>query len=1083
VLPRPNGARASHRAPHLGHPVRDNGCPNALTLTHSEPTSCLDHGPRVEYHKSVRKDSVLHSLDRAAAGQGHETRETVYRFGAFELHADQLELRRAGALVQADALVVRLLRQLVQHAGTLVTKDELVAGVWQQRTIADSAVSVAMARLRKLLGESNDQTKFIATVYGRGYRFVAAVTVKRVGPRLAPLMAAVSEEESPFVGRDPVLESLHRALAAARTGHGRACLLVGEPGIGKTRAVEVFERQLVALQLRTAWGYCREGTDTPPLAPFLRMLRELAPTAQGSLGQTLLDLLTTFEARSGTPSDSEREHSRIPGRHRHFDALSQALFQCAEQTPLMLVFDDLHRADAASLELLGHMLENISHMPLLIVATLRPHRLRGGDLLSRILEHRNCESTTLMPLPRAAVESYVAAVLDDPSGRLGQTVYAKSEGNPFFMVELSRQLRHTARPDPSALEVNDAALDLVRQRVARLDQEARGVLSAAAVIGRSFELPLLQAACECDLSALTACLDSALSAQVVVAAPDSTTAFAFGHELLRAVLYDALSPAERRRWHVRIADALEQRSVSGAIVPASELAHHLHAALPESDLRKTVRFCREASDAAAIYGKYNNPDVLRYLRYAREALSLMPQSSVRLRISLLFMSLVYARGCTHTEYFGLLQEALQLARTHGDGWTLVRAAYMLNPHPGLQPLPGGYDALTHGLELLSDTVPDQRSFALSTLACAAPACYDAARTQVLLAEALQLAQSSGSVNALGGALLAKFYLQGGPAHAHQDAALTADIESLARAHPKVLPVIPGELALHRTIVALQRGEPALLRTELDGIERLCKQLRHVELTWHAERWQTLYAINTEPTSDALVRLEALHRRAQQQAITGHEPFCAFDQQVVFAAFGRAPVLDELQQNALATSTGDPASIWALKVRALASAGMMRAALGSLHMLTATQLAGLPCDRDYLGTLGQLTRACLLLGALDYAEVLYTLLAPYSAWFSGHVAFFCDGPVSQLLGMIANALGRSEPARAHFEHAITQCDRAGLALRGAEARVQLASLTRQTSAQRQHAVELAREAQVSAQRLAFTPMAREAVSVQERLSER
>ena len=97
-----------------------------------------------------------------------------------------------------------------------------------------------------------------------------------------------------------------------------------------------------------------------------------------------------------------------------------------------------------------------------------------------------------------------------------------------------------------------------------------------------------------------ACIDEAIAQEVVIAAPDSKTGFAFGHELLRSVLYDALLPPERRRWHLRIAVALETRSHAGDAAPPTDLAHHFHSALPDTDLRKTVRYCRKAAARAAL---------------------------------------------------------------------------------------------------------------------------------------------------------------------------------------------------------------------------------------------------------------------------------------------------------------------------------------------------------------------------------------------------------------------------------------------------------------------------------------------------
>ena len=120
---------------------------------------------------------------------------------------------------------------------------------------------------------------------------------------------------------------------------------------------------------------------------------------------------------------------------------------------------------------------------------------------------------------------------------------------------------------------------------------------------------------------LMASLDEALACDVVVAAPDSKTAFAFGHELFRDALYDALAPSERRRWHLRVARALHDRVRAGDAIAPAELAHHFFSALPESDLKLTVRYCSDAAGACAEV--YAFADAARHMRHAREALGLL----------------------------------------------------------------------------------------------------------------------------------------------------------------------------------------------------------------------------------------------------------------------------------------------------------------------------------------------------------------------------------------------------------------------------------------------------------------------------
>jgi DNA-binding winged helix-turn-helix (wHTH) protein len=1000
-------------------------------------------------------------------------------------------------LVEADALVLKVLLCLVRAAGQLVTKNQLVEEVWECRAVADNAITVAVARLRKTLGQRRGTAEFVSTAYGRGYRFVADVALHRAPRPNAASLTLPREAAVPFVGRDSVLDRLHRALADVRAGHGRACLLMGEPGIGKTRTVETFERDVSAPELRVAWGYCREGGDTPPLAPWIRVLREIFGTncreeltrAIGPAATEVARLIDDGPQPQPQPAAAKDPMHSIPaGRHLAFEAIVRALRYAAEQMPRVLVLEDLHRADAGSLELLMYLLDEIGRTRILVLATLRPPGSNPSlqSLLPRVVGHGSCERMAMERLRRSDVARYVATVLDDPAGALVDAVFTKSEGNPFFMVELTRQLRTIERPDPGTLSLDHAALELIRQRLARLDDEARGVLSAAAVVGRSFELSLLQVITDREPAALMASLDDALDAEVVVAAPESTTGFAFGHELLRSVLYDALPLAQRRKWHLRIANALEGRVRSGEQVPPSELAYHAYSALPESDLRKTVDFCRAAAGAASS-SMYGNPDVVRYLRHALEALALMRDASPRLRMNLMLWSAVHARGCAHTEYVGLLQRTLHLAREHEDGKVLVNTAYMLNAHPGFEPLPGAHAAIERALEVLPPEQLDSRSLGLATLSCIAPECYDLEQSRRLSDEAIALGRQSGSFVSLAASLLCKLYIAGSADDPSVEA-VHDELEQLTRTHTRRLAIVPVELAIHRMNLALRQGETAALKAALEQIQSASNELRHIELLWHSERWATLERINADPSAEWVGALDRLHQRAVRYAITGYGPFRAFDRAVIWSELGHAPAFDEGARAALAVNPNDPPSIWSMKVRAWAAlatcdeptpgldaASARREARARLGVLTPHELAQLPHDRDYLGTLGHLARAAVALGAVDYADALYRMLSRHSGRFAAHISFYSEGSVDQLLGMLALTLGRPTAAMTHLQTAIQHSDAAGQGLRATEARLQLARswLAHGDASQKRRAVALARQAHASASRMGLAKLSHEA----------
>ena len=1010
----------------------------------------------------------------------------IYAFDEYEFDSDGLELRKAGRVVKAEALVLRLLAVLVREAGRLVSKDDLVEELWDGRAVADNVVTVAVARLRKTLGARRGERELVTSVYGRGYRFVRPVTIREL--LSPPVDGPVSDEvgsDRLFVGRDRVMQRLRAAFERAREGRGQLCVIMGEPGIGKTRVVEALERELPAESARVVWGFCREAGDTPPLWPFLPVLRQLLASpelAASPDGALLSSVLTTFGARA-RDADEAQAVVGSASRHHTFDAIARALRGAAREAPWLIVLDDLHRADAASLELLSLLVDEIARARLLIVATLRPipgrASPRSEGFLSHVLGHRNCERVSLERLRPEEVAAYVAALVDDPEGKLGAAVYERSEGNPFYMTEVARQLGQGDDPDTAALSVPGAALDLIRQRVALLDRSCREVLTAAAVIGRSFELSLLQMVTGTELRVLMANLDEAIEADLVVAASESATAFAFGHDLMRAVLYDSIQPAERRALHVRVAEALETRSLSNA-VPPSELAYHLHAALPASDPRKTVHYCRMAAAASA--SAWAHTEAARYYLQALSALNLMEQPSGRLRLSFWYAITIYGRGDASAEFLRAIDEATRLAREQRNGPMLVRAGLARNQHPELKTLPGARAALEEGLALLTeDDNEGWRGVALMGLACLAPHCYDAQRTRTLLDEGLPFARAAGSRAALFAAFVCRLHALGGPQYESESEAIASELEELGRQHPDRNQLLPLYLAQYRAFSALQRGDGAALNVQLQRALTRAREVRYGQQLWHLERCRLLVQINGEAPHEAVGALEALHRRGEQRCIGGAALFTAFDRAVVLPELGLAPPsFDAGLAAVLSVELDDPPHIWAIKARALAELrehGASDLAHAALRHRQPNELANLACDSQFLGTIGQLTRAALALDATEYFRPLHALLARYPKHYAANIGMFSEGAIPGLMGMLSLALGERARASAELEAGLLMNQRAGLVLRSIELRLLIATCAREPGAAnaRAHAARL-RESQEEAARLGFGRVAQRAAAL-------
>jgi hypothetical protein len=251
-----------------------------------------------------------------------------------------------------------------------------------------------------------------------------------------------------------------------------------------------------------------------------------------------------------------------------------------------------------------------------------------------------------------------------------------------------------------------------------------------------------------------------------------------------------------------------------------------------------------------------------------------------------------------------------------------------------------------------------------------------------------------------------------------------------RASTFTLPLVL--LDIHRALTAVQDGDLSSMTRALERSEARCREY-DIELLWNVERFRAIARINAGHTAEGRAALIKLHQRAASVGpIPGTELFCAYDRCVVLAA---GDARSERWERALAPDLQDPPNIWALKVRALAAAGWKDEARAALAAVPAETLTHLPCDREYLGTLGALTRAALTLEASDYARVLYELLSPFPEHFAANLAFHCEGSVSQLLGMLARSFGEPAKARLHLEAAIAASEQAGLTACAAEARLE------------------------------------------------
>lgn len=601
----------------------------------------------------------------------------VFCFDDYELDCDALELRYAGAPLHVDAKVLRVLEALVRSPGTVVSKEELLATVWGGRAVSDNSLTVAMTRLRKALDEHGSRD-CVVTVHGKGYRFAHPVALREPG---APAVSTPPLRHSPLAGREQVMQQLGRALSELKSGHGGLVALRGEPGIGKTRVAEVFAEQAARAGCAVSWAFCRELSDPPAFWPFIELLRSLVRKASAGAneGPSVAPLLPEL-SRLLPEFNPDHQLPSLESRYQVYDLVARTLACVAEVTPQVLILDDVHCADTASLDLLYYLLAGVSRMRVLTLVTLChvPRGERSASRITAVLTHRNCLRIGLAPLSKAAVLSLVAARgIRDPA--LSQKLYSLSEGNPYYLSELLRALRDDRNLDSLGLTVPPGVFELVRRRLSRMDPESFELLTFAAVIGKTFGLPLLAAATDRAPAALMPSLDSACTSEIIRCVGQSGTQFEFTHNLLRSVLYEQQTPGARRARHLRVVDALERRRALAELA-CSEIADHAMAALPDGDLRKTVELCVQAASHAEEQGAFSS--AIRYLVCARESLELLGSDDLHLRFQLLFRHALLVRAHCSQDFLPLAEELLRLGSEQSAA-ALAAASLLLDPSLGL----------------------------------------------------------------------------------------------------------------------------------------------------------------------------------------------------------------------------------------------------------------------------------------------------------------------------------------------------------------------------------------------------------------
>ncbi|MBI1816713.1 MAG: AAA family ATPase [Deltaproteobacteria bacterium] len=902
-----------------------------------------------------------------------------------------------------------------------------------------------------------------------------------------------------FVGRDRELTELRTGLDDALNGRGRVFLIVGEPGIGKTRLAEELAATASAGGAQVLWGRCWEGGGAPAFWPWIQILRALIrdrdPHALahhlGGGASCIASLVPDLRQRvAGIPAGSqastiESEQARFP----LFDATTTFLQRVAVDQPLVILLDDLHAADDPSLLLLQFAARELRSARVLLIGTYREVEVRRQPECARLLSDvaRNGHRLPLSGWPEPDVAHFIQRTfVIAPPPAVITTLHRTTDGNPFFVDEVVRWLlaegRDLTLADATAerLRIPAGIREVTHERLRPLSATCQRVVSIAAVIGRDFDLLTLQRVSELPAPDVLDILSEAITAGIVTKLPGITTRYSFTHMLIRQTVYDDLPAAQRLSLHQRIGEVLETLSATDPDAHVAELAHHFLQAAPAGDLTKAITYGERAGRRAADLLAYE--DAAAHYTRTLDALVLGAPDPQREFELLLALGNAQARAWHTSEARETFLRAAERARYANASDSFARAVLALGGIGHGLPRGGVVDpvlvaALEEALVRLAEHDHPLRARILARLAAELYFSDAEERRAALSRQAVEMARRCGQSAALAYAVNARhFALWDSPdvderlslANEGIQLAESADDRELAlQAHTwRLLDVIE---------MGVGGGE---WERELDACSRLADELRQPRYLSNTIMLRAMRALwlGRFAESDALGQeIGALAERVRDDTALGSVGFQAY---VAKRALGQYEVAEMIARRGVEQMPHVPIIRCALALIQI-DQGHDAEARAEYGRLAADDFVDLVRTNALLPMLPWLAELCAHFGDRHAAALLYERLFRFGSRFISFGPRHCFGPGFHALGLLATTLERWDEAAKHFEDARARSLAAGgrpavAATEYAYARMLVdAGPALRAANSREHARDLLQHAHDTARELGMTPLAERA----------